>query len=364
MPDLARLPPMRALSFDDPNPESLSHAMKRFIGMFDVVRDGAQGPEGEIPADPLERSNHLKGAGYYFDASMVGVCALPREGLLAEPIRNPMVGEIAAELEHSVPQSFAAGMDMILADVKDSARKRLDPIDHHGHAIVLLVEYARDPRPGEPGTEWLAGTQAQRAAVLAAQTAVLLSTYLRMLGFEARAHSATASDVDLGRLAVAAGLAEVIEANGAPALSNPYVGKRFGLAAVTTTLALAPDAPLAPQGALDRLRSHGPAWWLGVGTAKSALNQDPYAAREFRMGPLPFETLERVAEPTTFIDHARVPRFPKRADFFARVLFGDMGKSVQEDGKNAYYVMKSPIGACARRALGALLLLLGKTPTA
>ena len=56
------------------------------------------------------------------------------------------------------------------------------------------------------------------------------------------------------------------------------------------------------------------------------------------------------------IDHDRVPRFPKRADFFARVLFGDMGKSVQEDGKNAHYVMKSPIGACARRALGALLL--------
>ena len=30
---------------------------------------------------------------------------------------------------------------------------------------------------------------------------------------------------------------------------------------------------------------------------------------------------------------------------------------MQEDGKNAHYVMKSPIGACARRALGALLLL-------
>ncbi|MCU0921763.1 MAG: 4Fe-4S dicluster domain-containing protein, partial [Burkholderiaceae bacterium] len=42
---------------------------------------------------------------------------------------------------------------------------------------------------------------------------------------------------------------------------------------------------------------------------------------------------------------------------FARALFGDLGKSVQDSAKNAYYVMKSPIGACARRALGALLLL-------
>jgi reductive dehalogenase len=356
-PDLERLPPMRALSFDDPNPASLAHAMKRFMGMFDVVRDGTLGPEGEIPDDPRERSNHLKGAGYYFDATMVGVCALAEGARLATPIRNPMVGEIAAELERSVPKSFAAGMDMILADVKDSAKKKLEPIDHHTHALVFLVEYARDPRPGEPGTEWLSGTQAQRAAVLAAQTAVLLSTYLRMLGFEARAHSATTSEVDLGKLAIAAGLVELAEEGGGLALSNPYVGTRFGLAALTTTLELAPDLPLAERGAFDRLHSHGPAWWLGMGTPKGALNQDPYAGREFRMGPLPFEKLKRVDAPTTFIDHARVPRFPKRADFFARVLFGDMGKQVQEDGKNAHYVMKSPIGACARRALGALLLL-------
>ena len=357
LPDLARVPQMQALSFDDPNPASLAHAMKRFIAMFDVVRDGATGPRAEIPDDPVERASHLKGAGYYFDATMVGACALPRDALLATPIRNPMVDEIAAELESSVPKSFAAGMDMILADVKDSARKKLEPIDRHTHALVFLVEYTRDPRPEEPGTEWLANTQAQRAAVLAAQTAVLLSTYLRMLGFEARAHSATTSEVDLGRLAVAAGLAALEQGNGAPALCNPYVGVRFSLAAVTTTLALAPDAPLAVRAPLDALRSHGPRWWLGIGTSKGALNRDPYAKREFRMGPLPFEKLKRVDTPTTFIDHARVPRFPKRADFFARVLFGDMGKSVQEDGKNAYYVMKSPIGACARRALGALLLL-------
>ena len=75
------------------------------------------------------------------------------------------------------------------------------------HALVILVEYPRDPTPGEPGCDWIDGTQAQRAAVLAAQTAVLLSTYLRMLGYEARAHTATCSDVDLGKLAVACGLA-------------------------------------------------------------------------------------------------------------------------------------------------------------
>jgi reductive dehalogenase len=351
LPDMARVPPMRALSFHPADRLSLSHAMARFMAMFDLVRDGpVQAAPAEIPDDPAERSRHLKAAASYFDVPMAGVCALPRDALLPVPIRNPMVTALGEELERSQPKSFAAGMDMILADVLESARQQHWPIAHQGHALVLLLPYTREPRPDEPGCDWLHGTQAQRAALLAAQTAVLLSTYLRLLGHEARAHSATCSDVDLNTLAVASGLV-------LPDLANPFVGTRYGLAAVSTTLPLAADAPLAEPGAAARWRSHGPAWWLGWGGTKSALDHEPHAGRDYRLGPLPFETLPRRDTPTTFIDHARVPRFPKRADFFARALFGDLGKSVQDSAKNAYYVMKSPIGACARRALGALLLL-------
>jgi reductive dehalogenase len=351
VPDLGTVPPMQALPFDDPNPESLVHAMTRYMGMFDLVRDGSVNPApAELPPDLTERAQHLKAAGYYFDASMMAACALPAAALLAEPIRNPAVDAIAAELAQSQPKSFAAGMDMILADVLESARIQHGPVTHHTHALVVLVEYPRDPQPGEPGCDWIVDTQAQRAAVLAAQTAVLLSTYVRMLGFEARAHSATCSELDLRRLAIASGLAH---GDG----SNPYLGRRYGLAAVSTTFSLAHDRPLAPPSAQARWQSHGPAWWLGKGTLKSAFNREAFAKREFRMGAFPFEKLKRQDAPTTFIDHERVPRFPKRADFFARALFGDLGKAVQEGAKNAHYVMKSPIGACARRALGALLLL-------
>ncbi|MEJ7928610.1 4Fe-4S dicluster domain-containing protein [Ramlibacter sp. AN1015] len=346
---LEAVPPMQALRFDAADPQSLVHAMARYMAMFDLVRDGAVNPaEGEVPQDPLERARHLKAAGYYFDASMVATCAIPAAARLATPLRNPLVTALGEELERSQPMSFAAGMDMILADVIESARTRHGPIDHHGHALLVLVEWPRDPRPDEAGCEWLAGTQPHRAAVLAAQTAVLLSTYLRMLGFEARAHTASCSELDLGRLAVAAGLAQ-------PDGNNPYVGTRYGLAAISTTFDMAPDRPLSPEQ--DRWSSHGPAWWLGKGTLKSAFNREAFARRDFKDGAFPFETLTRRDEPTTFIDHERVPRFPKRADFFARALFGDLGKPVQDGAKNAYYVMKSPIGACARRALGALLLL-------
>ncbi|MFO1218824.1 MAG: 4Fe-4S dicluster domain-containing protein [Burkholderiaceae bacterium] len=349
--DFGRVPPMRAPAFERADALAIVHAIRPYLDMFDVVRDGAVAAlRAEIPDDPAERARHLKAAGYYFDASMMGACALPREALLAEPVRNPRLGAIAAELERSQPQSFAAGMDMILADVKDSARAERGPITAHTHALVVLVAWPRDPRPGEPGCDWIADAQAERAAVLAAQTAVLLATYLRLLGFEARSHSATCTDVDLNRLAVAAGLAHTD-------LHNPYLGTRYGLAAVSTACAIAPDAPLAVPEAQQRARTHGLRWQLGIGSVKGAWHNDPFARRDFRLGPHPFETLPRRAEPTTFIDHERVPRFPKRADFFARALFGDLGRDVQEGAKNAHYVMKSPIGACARRALGALLLL-------
>ena len=355
---VADLAAMQPLSFDDPRPHSLSHAMARFIGMFDVIRDGTVAAQpAEIPDSPEERSQHLKAAAYYFDAAMAASCALTAELRLERPLRNPMVTSLAAELETSQPKSFAAGIDMILADVLDSARTEHGPIDDHRHALVILVDFPRDPAVGEPGSDWIVGTQAQRAATLAAQTAVLLATYLRMLGHRARSHTATCSDVDLPKLAVASGLAHIEIEGGQSVVSNPYVGRRFALAAVTTSLQLAADFPLAHGNWLSRLRSHGPAWWLGIGTGQNAFNRDPYRGREFRMGPLPFETLKRRDTPSTFIDHERVPRFPKRADFFARILFGDMGRKVQDEAKNANYVMKSPIGACARRALGALLLL-------
>lgn len=346
---LDAVPAMAALRYDAPDASSIVHAMARYAAMFDLVRDGPRNAQpGEIPADPLERARHLKAAGHYFDASMMATCTLPAAARLTEPIRNPGVAALGEELAASQPKSFAAGMDMILADVLESARTVHGPIDGHTHALVILVEFPRDPRPGEPGCDWLHGAQAHRAALLASQTAVLLSTYLRLLGHAARAHSASCSDLDLGRLAVAAGLS-------LPDGTNPYLGTRYALAAVSTTLALAPDAPLAAKQ--DRARSHGPAWWLGVGGTRSAFQHEAYADRDFQAGAWPFETLKRQDEPTTFIDHARVPRFPKRADFFARALFGDLGKAVQEGAKNAHYVMKSPIGACARRALGALLLL-------
>ncbi len=356
--DLGSLAPMQPLTFQHQPKESLAHAIARFLAMMDTVRDGKiVHREAEIPEDPLERAQHLKAAGYYFDASMVGVARLDKDHFLEAPFRNPMIDDIKAELEAGQPKSFASGIDAIYADVLESTRVKLQPVDHHTHALVFLVEYTRDPRPDEPGTDWFHDTQADRAALLTANVSTVLANYIRMLGYEARSHTATTSDVDLNRLAVSAGLCAAEHVDGELQLVNPYVGSRFGLAAVTTTLDIEPDLPLGAHAGRAGWQSHGPGWWLGKGTARRAATAEPYRDRDYHMGAHPFEKIKRRDTPTTLIDEERVPRFPKRSDFFARALFGDMGKNVQEAAKGGMYVMKSPIGACARRALGALLLL-------
>ena len=367
LPDLDLLPEQAALSFAG-GADSLAPAMARYLGMFDVIREGQVAAlPAEIPDGEQARAEHLKAAAYFFDASQVGLCTLPDAALRAQPLHNPMVEALAAELAQGQPKSFASGIDMIYADVLQAARTPVPALPYgpeggeqsHSHALVILVEFPRDPRPDEPGCDWLQGLQAQRAGLLAANTAVLMASYLRLLGHPARSHTVSCSDVHLDRLAVAAGLAR-LEPDGAQGwvACNPYLGQRFGLAAVTFRLDVAVDRPLAEQpGLAARWQSHGPAWWLGQGTLKSGLGGAAYAGRDYRDGAHAFESIPRRAEPSTFIDHARVPRFPKRADFFARALFGDLGTQVQDAARGGHYVLKSPIGACARRALGALLLL-------
>lgn len=120
----------------------------------------------------------------------------------------------------------------------------------------------------------------------------------------------------LQALAVHAGLATV--ENGRAI--NPFLGHEFGLAVITTTLPMATDLPLAPA------QTAGFAYATGFGRhAKSARNRDPYRARAYKDGPHPFESLKRIEDPTTYIDRPNVARVPKRANLFARALFGDLG---------------------------------------
>ncbi|MEO9529005.1 MAG: NAD-binding oxidoreductase, partial [Roseibium sp.] len=359
-PDYALVPAFRPLEFRRPQtPASIVNAMGDYQAMMDAIRDGlVNKARAGCPDDPGERAEHLKGFGYFSDAAMVGIGPLPEEALLDHPVRNPDIDRLAHDLKTRQTKTLASGIDMIMADLKESMEAPPSTITGHTRTIVFLYDHTRDPRPDEPGTDWLGDAQAHRACLRASETAVVLANYIRLLGWDAKAHTATSSDIDLNIATVAAGLASV--ENGR--LVNPYVGDRFGVAAITTTFDLAVDGPLKAMKDQPWFRTKGPAWWVGAGFRRSALNGDPFDKRDFVMGPHPFETLKRVDTPTTYIDEAHVARVPKRTDMFARAQFGDMGKALQEGAKGGYYARKAAPSTAQRRMLGAFVLLQDGAP--
>ncbi|UWQ14796.1 reductive dehalogenase [Aliiroseovarius sp. M344] len=351
-PDLSSVPPQWPVRFDRPEtPENIVNAMGPYQAALDAIRDGnVNTARSTIPDDATARSVHLKAFGYFSDASMVGVANLTSDDVLDQPITNPDIEALVTSLDSREVRTLAAGIDTLMAELGESLGAPPRPVSGHRHALVFLYEHHRDPRPDEPGADWIMDAQDQRACLLGAETAIVIANYIRLLGFDAKAHSGAATDVDLNRLAVAAGLATVEHGQ----LVAPWIGSRFGLAVVTTDMALASDKPLAPMPQQPWHQINGPVWWLGTKTVKSALNRDPYAKRDYAMGAHPFERLKRVETPTTYIDEPNVARVPKRADMFARAQFGDMGKHLQEHSSGGMYVRKAAPSYAQRRALGVL----------
>ncbi len=230
--DFSSIPPMQPISFVRKNtPQSIINAMAEYQAMMDAIRDGlVNKAKAECPEDHQIRADHLKAFGYFSDASLVGTCLVPKSAHLKNPIRNPDIDRLAEDLRNKQTTTLAAGIDLIMADLKESMNAPPSSIEGHTHALVFIYEYPRDPKTDEPGTEWIMNAQPQRACLRSSETAVVIANYIRVLGYDARAHSGTTSEIDLNQMAVAAGLATV--ENGI--LVTPYLGERFGVSVVTT----------------------------------------------------------------------------------------------------------------------------------
>ncbi|MDA7598482.1 reductive dehalogenase [Alphaproteobacteria bacterium] len=360
MGDLTAIPLREKLEFTRPeDPLSIINAMDEYQSMMDAIRVGITHPVLSIVPDDLEeRSRHIKAFGYFSDASMVGCAVLPVAARLKTPYRNPGIDRLADDLRTKQVSTLASGIEVIMADLRETMEAAPTTIDAHTHAVVFIYEFPRDPEKDEVGNGWITDAQHHRAALRATETAAVIGNYFRKLGFDARSHSQSTSDVDLNRLAVAAGLCVYEDGR----LVNPYLGDRFGIAAVTTNMALVPDKPLAPLSRQSWWKSHGPAWLIGKGTVKGAVNNEMFAKRRYVDGAFPFETLNRVDTPTTYIDEPNVARVPKRADMFARALFGDLGPAAQNGAKEGHYARKAPTSMAQRRALGAFILIQNGEP--
>ncbi len=152
--DPSNVPPMPALSFRRPDaPHSIVNAMGEYQAMLDAIRDGlVNKARAEIPDDPAERANHLKAFGYFSDA--VDGRHRPAAGsrrCWTEPRRNPDIDRLAHDLKTRQTKTLASGIDMIMADLKESMEAPPRGIDGHHTALVFLYEHHRDPAPGRAG---------------------------------------------------------------------------------------------------------------------------------------------------------------------------------------------------------------------
>ena len=117
---------------NDNRPDSIVNAMRDHQAMLDAIRDGLINKAmAETPDDLQERANHLKSFGYFADASMVGTCLLPHNAVLEQPYLNPDIARLAEDLRTRQTKTLASGIDLIMADLKESMQAPPTTIDCH-----------------------------------------------------------------------------------------------------------------------------------------------------------------------------------------------------------------------------------------
>jgi reductive dehalogenase len=354
VPEFHPSTPQSTIDFEDQdNPDSLANAMRDYVDLFDRMRLGDANPNvAPLPDDLQERADHLKAACYYLDASMAGTCEIPKAAILDKPIENELLGK-GMERDY---ESGSAVNPMAASSIEQgkAAWKRFQELAdrkfNHTHALVIIHEYTRDPDPKEPGGHWLAATQKQRAAVRAAEVASSLTAYLRILGFDTSLHTITATELNFKQILLAAGLGQISESGSTKKVTVPYLGDRFGMAIVSTSMRFTADKPLAKSA-----KAGGWRWWLGLGGSRPGYKGELYKNRQFYLGPNPMEKVKHVDTATTIVDKPNIPRVAKRNDMFIRAGFGDLGPKAKKELDGFRFITKSPIGQALQPGLGAMV---------
>ena len=292
-----------------PGADAVLGALPEYRALFDQHLDGAIAPaRAPVPDDLVTRARNLKASAYFLEVTLAGVCELgPQDWLQAE---HPS----------------------------------------HTHAVVLLMEFSREPKPGEPGAEWIRGTNAERTDLRCAEVAVVMAGYIRALGWTARGHVAGSTQVDLSTLAQRAGVAKAVNGE----LAMPFSKRGFRIAVVTTDYPLATDLPIAPDASLDWPDAET---YMGTPGTRPGFEDDELAKRPVHMGRYAMERIRRVDEPTTLVLREEITRVPKRADLFTRALAGDLGDKAKTE--RTRFAVKHPLALAMTPLIRALVPMQG-----
>jgi reductive dehalogenase len=166
-----------------------------------------------LPDDPEILSRHIKSAGYFFGADVMGICELP---------------------QYAVYSHFSKVIDNKMVTV---------PVDlKHKYAVVIAVDQHYKTMDGSTGNDWMANALSFRGYSTSSFISMMLADYIRRLGYPATAHHFFDYQVVLAPLLILAGIGESSRLGGIAL--NPFLGTRFKAAAVTTDLPLLPDKPI------------------------------------------------------------------------------------------------------------------------
>lgn len=275
---------------DSAAPDSIAAALPEYRDLFRQYLDGRAAPaRAPVPDDPVRRAQNLKASAYFLDVTLAGTCRIAAQDWLAQ--------------EHP----------------------------GHTHAFVFLIEFGRETKPGEAGDAWVRGTNAEKTDLRCAEVAVVMSGYIRALGWSARGHFADDTRVSIARLAQRAGLAKAVDG----VLRAPFLGRGFRLGVVTTDYAFEPDPPLASTDwpGIDA--------YMGTGGTRPGWAEAEEARRPLHLGKYEMERIKRVDEPTTLVLRDEIKRMPKRADLFSRALAGDLGEKPAQERRR--FAVKHPL---------------------
>lgn len=289
----------------------IARAADHYREIFQRFVEGKVAPARAPLPEALEpRVADIKGAAYFMDASQVGICRLPGSAWLH--------------------------------DSEDYAEKSAQAF-----AVVILVEHARLPEPGNLALGWTGDAVRAVAEMRAAEIIAVLAGHIRCMGFSALGHIAGKCALDLEKLAVLSGLA----VRAGEGIENPYLGRRFAVAAVSTDYELIADRPLHADAL--RTKNMGLRYWWGINGAQSGRERNRQARRATHLSRYPMETVKRVERPTTLILDDEVPRVSKRAAFFQRALHGDLGDKAKRE--RARFAFKTPFSYSLLQAIRALI---------
>jgi len=277
-----------------PTPSSapLAVAARNYANIYSTLNECPVAESvAPLPDDLSRRLVDIKGASYFMDADLTAVCAISDEDWSGQ-------------------------------------------IETHAIAIVVVVEHCRIPEQDNLAYQWVAPAVTDIAQMRAGEIAACLAGHLRHMGFSARTHCGVNSSIHLEALAIRSGVALVKDG----VLSNPFLGKAFSLAAITTDYQLPRDKPLANQAdaSIHSLRQ-----WLGINGARSGRERNRRKRRPSHLSRYPMEQVRRVDKPTTLIIDDEVPQVPKRAAFFQRALHGDLGEKAKRE--RTRFAFKTPL---------------------